>query len=144
MVACLLQSVQNTQVLVFNYRKEKLLTCTCLKVGAVEKLSFHPVRLKSLLLMGKNYLRLWDLHPQENVLKESQQLVPLKVEKESRFYDMSWQCTYVSAQGTSLWQGSANNAKNPLLFVLTGKNKLLIIQNDTLINTIVLGEKDAL
>jgi hypothetical protein len=58
-------------------------------------------------------------------LKESQQLVPLKVEKESRFYDLSWQHT----------------AKIPTLFVLTSKNKMLVIQNDTLVHTIFLTEK---
>jgi hypothetical protein len=78
--------------------------------------------------MGKNYLRLWELHPQENVLKEHQQLVPLKIEKESRFYDFSWQ----------------SSAKNPLLIVLTNKNKLLIIQNDTLVHTLFLMEKEEL
>lgn len=92
----------------------------------IEKISFHPVKPKSLLFMGKNYLRLWELHPQENVLKEQQQLVPLKIEKESRFYDFSWQ----------------NSPKNPLLFVLTNKNKLLVIQNDTLVHTLFLTERD--
>jgi hypothetical protein len=28
--------------------------------------------------MGKNYLRMWELHPQEEILKEDQQLVSLK------------------------------------------------------------------
>ena len=29
--------------------------------------------------MGKNYIRLWELHSQESLLKEQKQLVPLKV-----------------------------------------------------------------
>lgn len=52
-----------------------------IKNASIESISFHPQKPKSLLFMGKNYLRLWELHPQENVLKENQQLVPLKVEK---------------------------------------------------------------
>ena len=62
--ACLIQSVQSLSVLVFNYRKEKLLTCPHLKVPSIENLSIHPTRQKSLILMGKNYLRLWDLYAQ--------------------------------------------------------------------------------
>lgn len=77
-----------------------------------------------MLFMGKNYLRLWELHPQENVLKETQQLVSLKIEKESRFYDYSWQ--------------SYGQNKNSMLIVLTSNNKVLIIQNDTLVQTIFL------
>jgi hypothetical protein len=97
-----------------------------IKNVSIDTISFHPQKPKSLLFMGKNYLRLWELHPQENILKENQQLVPLKIEKESRFYDFSWQ----------------NNAKNPLLLVLTNSNKILIIQNDTLVHTIHLTEKE--
>jgi hypothetical protein len=54
--------------------------------------------------------------------------VPLKVEKESRFYDFSWQ----------------NSSKNPLLIVLTSKNRVLIIQNDTLVSTLMLSEREEL
>ena len=68
-IACLLQSVQSLSVLVFNYRKEKLLTCTNLKIPSIENISIHPTRQKSLVLMGKNYLRLWDLFAQEEILK---------------------------------------------------------------------------
>jgi hypothetical protein len=74
--------------------------------------------------MGKNYIRLWELHSQESLLKEQQQLVPLKIEKENRFYDLSWQ--------------NAAQTKIPLLFVLTNKNKVLVIQGDTLVSTIEL------
>ena len=81
MVACLMQSVQSSLVVVFNYRKERILTCTSLKVSNIEKLSVHPLRQRSVILMGKNYLRLWEIHSQEEVLKELQQLVPLKTEK---------------------------------------------------------------
>lgn len=80
-IACLLNSPQSTFVIIFNYRKEKLINSTCVKSVAIESISFHPLKPKSLLFMGKNYLRLWELHPQENVLKEHQQLVPLKIEK---------------------------------------------------------------
>ena len=52
--------------------------------------------------------------------------MPLKTEKESRFYDMSWQ-TY---------------NKNPMLFVLTNKNNILLIHNDSLIHTVNLPEVD--
>lgn len=58
-LACLLASPQNTHAVIFNYRKEKLLTTTCIKNVIVESLSFHPLKPKSLLFMGKNYLRLW-------------------------------------------------------------------------------------
>jgi hypothetical protein len=78
-LGCLLVTPQSTFAIIFNYRKEKLLTSTCLKNVAVERLSFHPLKPKSTIMMGRNYLRLWELHPQENVLKENQQLVPLKV-----------------------------------------------------------------
>jgi hypothetical protein len=64
MVACLLHSVQNTHAVIFNYRKEKILTSTSLKMSSIENFSFHPLKPKSLLFMGKNYLRLWELHPQ--------------------------------------------------------------------------------
>jgi hypothetical protein len=123
MIACLLMSVQSTHAILFNYRKEKLLTCTSLKVPSIESISIHPLHQKSVILMGKNYIRLWELHSQEGVIKEQQQLVPLKIEKENRFYDLSWQ----------------NNSKNPLLFVLTNKNKVLIIQGDALVHTINLA-----
>lgn len=63
-------------------------------------------------------------------MKEQQQLVPLKIEKENRFYDLSWQ--------------NAAQTKNPLLFVLTNKNKVLVIQGDTLVSTIELTEKEEL
>ena len=76
-----------------------------------------------MVFMGRNYLRLWELHPQENILKEAQQLVPLKVEKESRFYDFSWQST----------------PKNSVLVVLTSRNRVLVIQNETLVQTLQLG-----
>ena len=62
--ACLIQTVQSLSVLVFNYRKEKLLTCTNLKVPSIENLCIHPTRQKSIILMGKNYLRLWELYAQ--------------------------------------------------------------------------------
>ena len=127
-VACLLMSVQSTHAILFNYRKEKLLTCTSLKVPSIEMISIHPLHQKSVILMGKNYIRLWELHSQESLLKEQQQLVPLKIEKENRFYDLSWQ--------------NAAQTKNPLLFVLTNKNKVLIIQGDSLVSTIELGEKE--
>ena len=78
-LGCLLVTAQNTFAIIFNYRKEKLLTSTCLKNVAVERISFHPLKPKCTVMMGRNYLRVWELHPQENVLKESQQLVPLKV-----------------------------------------------------------------
>jgi hypothetical protein len=35
MIACLLMSVQSTHAILFNYRKEKLLTCTSLKVPSI-------------------------------------------------------------------------------------------------------------
>lgn len=35
MCACLIQSVQSLCVLVFNYRKQKLLTCTNLKMASI-------------------------------------------------------------------------------------------------------------
>ena len=63
--ACLLQSVQSLCVLLFNYRKEKLLTCTTLKIPSIENISIHPIKNKSIILMGRNYLRLWELHTQE-------------------------------------------------------------------------------
>lgn len=78
-IVCLLMSPQSTYVVIFNYRKEKLINSTLIKNASIENISFHPQKPKSLLFMGRNYLRLWELHPQENVLKESQQLVPLKV-----------------------------------------------------------------
>ena len=81
MIGCLLNSPQSTFVVIFNYRKEKLISSTCVKSVTIENISFHPLKPKSMLFMGKNYLRLWELHPQENVLKEHQQLVPLKIEK---------------------------------------------------------------
>lgn len=59
MCACLIQSVQSLCVVVFNYRKEKLLTCTNLKMASIENICIHPVRQKSIILMGKNYLRMW-------------------------------------------------------------------------------------
>lgn len=54
--------------------------------------------------------------------------MPLKTEKESRFYDLSWQ----------------NTNKNPILFVLTSRNTILLIQNDTLIHTLSLPEHEEL
>jgi hypothetical protein len=78
MCACLLQSVQNLCVLLFNYRKEKMLTCTNLKIPSIENLCIHPIKNKSIILMGRNYLRLWELHTQEELLKEHHQLVSLK------------------------------------------------------------------
>lgn len=125
LIACLLMGVQSTHAVLFNYSKEKLLTCTSLKVPSIELISIHPLHQKSIVLMGKNYIRLWELHSQEGVLKEQQQLVPLKVEKENRFLDLSWQ--------------SCSNSKNPLMFVLGQKNRVLIIQGDSLVSTISLG-----
>lgn len=52
----------------------------------------------------------------------------MKVEKENKFYDFSWQ----------------TNAKNPILIVLTSKNKILLIQNDSLVHTLQLTEKEEL
>lgn len=63
-VGCLLVSPQSTHAIIFNYRKEKLLTCTVLKGLSIDSISFHPLKQKSVLLMGKSYLRLWELHPQ--------------------------------------------------------------------------------
>jgi hypothetical protein len=80
--------------------------------------------------MGKNYIRLWELHPQESLLKEQQQLVPLKVEKENRFYDLSWQ--------------NMTQSKSPILFVLTSRNKVLVIQGDSLVSSIELSGKEEL
>ena len=68
-LGCLLVTPQNTFAIIFNYRKQKLLTSTCLKNVNVERLSFHPLKPKSTVMMGRNYLRLWQLHPQENILK---------------------------------------------------------------------------
>lgn len=63
-IGCLLNSPQSTFVIIFNYRKEKMINSTCVKSVAIESISFHPLKPKSLLFMGKNYLRLWELHPQ--------------------------------------------------------------------------------
>ncbi len=78
-IAGLLVSPQSIFVIIFNYRKEKLINSTSIKNISIERIAFHPIKPKSLLFMGKNYLRLWELHPQENILKENQQLVPLKI-----------------------------------------------------------------
>ena len=58
-LGCLLVTAQSTFAIIFNYRKEKLLTSTCLKNVAVERLCFHPLKAKSTVMMGRNYLRLW-------------------------------------------------------------------------------------
>ena len=58
-IACLLVSPQSTFVVIFNYRKEKLINSTMIKNILIEKISFHPLKPKSLVFMGKNYLRLW-------------------------------------------------------------------------------------
>lgn len=50
-------------------------------MASIENICIHPTRQKSFILMGRNYLRMWELHSQEEVLKEQQQLVPLKTEK---------------------------------------------------------------
>jgi hypothetical protein len=63
-IACLLVSPQNTFVVIFNYRKEKLINSTGIKNISLEYIAFHPQKPKALLFMGKNYLRLWELHPQ--------------------------------------------------------------------------------
>ena len=99
------------------------MTCTNLKIPSIENISIHPIKNKSIILMGRNYLRLWELHTQEELLKEHHQLVPLKTEKEKRFYDFSWQ----------------QNCKNPIFFVLANQNTILLLQNDTLIHTINLS-----
>jgi hypothetical protein len=49
-----------------------------MKTLVLENISIHPIKPKSMILMGRNYLRMWELHPQEEVLKEEQQLIPLK------------------------------------------------------------------
>jgi hypothetical protein len=59
MVACLIASLQNQFIVLFNYRKEKLLTSTNLKALCIDNISIHPLKPKSMILMGKNYLRMW-------------------------------------------------------------------------------------
>lgn len=121
-IAALMQSAQHLYISMWNYEKERLITNTVLK-HPVEKIALHPLKPKEMLLVGRNYLRMWELQSQENVLREGQhQLVPLKTEKESRFYDFAW----------------ATTAKSATLMVLMAGNKVLFLHNETLVSTLQL------
>ena len=125
-VGALIQTQQQLYISFWNYQKERLITNTPLKVS-IDKICLHPLKPKEILLVGKNYLRLWELHHQENVFKEGHtQLIPLKTEKENKFYDFDW----------------TTFAKVSTLLVLSSGNKVLVIQNDVLVHTVVLDEKE--
>ncbi|CAM6002248.1 unnamed protein product [Sphagnum balticum] len=112
-VAALIQSAQHLYISLWNYEKERLITNTALK-HPVEKISLHPLKPKEILLVGRNYMRMWELQSQENILREcQQQLVPLKTEKENRFYDFAW----------------ATTSKSATLMLLMAGNKVLFLHN---------------
>lgn len=62
-VAALMQSAQHLYISLWNYEKERLITNTVLK-HPVEKISLHPLKPKEILLIGRNYMRMWELQSQ--------------------------------------------------------------------------------
>ena len=104
----------------WNYVKEKLLAVLNLKPGLIcsnFKFSIHPTRPGQIVLMGTNFLKLYEIHFQNKKIVESHlPLLPPKIEKDKQFLDHCW----------------VVNPPNSILIVLNKGNRFFIFQNDQL------------
>lgn len=62
-LAVLMLSAQHTYISLWNYEKERFIT-NCLLKHNIEKISMHQTRPREILLIGRSYMRLWELHSQ--------------------------------------------------------------------------------